>query len=74
MEIPRLPLELVRSRGRGYKGHVRGRSSVMVLLVRVVEGWGATEEWGGSTGGQEGVRLGEGRGKERGREGEKCTG
>ena len=31
----------------------------MVLLVRVVEGWGAAEEWGGSTGGQEGVRLGE---------------
>jgi hypothetical protein len=28
----------------------------MVLLVMVVEGWGATEERGGSTG-QEGVRL-----------------
>ena len=42
----------------------------MVLLVMVVEGRGATEERGGSTG-QEGVRLGEvGGGRKRMRRGE----
>ena len=82
MKVPWFPLELVGRRRLGYKGHVRGRGSVLVVLVRV-ESWGrrcGVCEEGRGPASQEGVRLererdkggreGEGeRGREREREG-----
>ena len=82
MKVPWFPLELVGRRRLGYKGHVRGLGSVLVVLVRV-ESWGrrcGVCEEGRGPASQEGVRLERerdkggregGRGRERERERER---